>query len=105
METHSFAKAPSPTFVTLSEIISDLYMMALNRQDNKSNSNLLNGRTYARKHGINEEDSIADSTLWKKLEFHNEFIAGCIKSLSQSTWKKNHQISLEYQIPNWSQEE
>jgi hypothetical protein len=44
METHSFAEAPSPTFVTLSEIISDLYMMALNCQHNKSNSNLLNGR-------------------------------------------------------------
>jgi len=40
---HSFATQPNTIFSTLSEIVSDLYQMALNRPDNKSNTNRLTG--------------------------------------------------------------
>ncbi|KNZ51893.1 hypothetical protein VP01_3773g1 [Puccinia sorghi] len=43
LDVHSFSTPPTPTFVTLSQIISDLYQMALNRLDNKTNTNLLGG--------------------------------------------------------------
>ena len=43
LNVHSFSKPPTPTFLTLSDIISDLYQMALNRMDNKTNTNLLGG--------------------------------------------------------------
>ena len=43
LDVHSFSSPPTPTFLTLSQIISDLYQMALNRSDNKRNTNLLGG--------------------------------------------------------------
>jgi hypothetical protein len=61
--------------------------------------------TYARDRDISEEDSIADSALWKKLDGHNDFIANRIRSLSLSAWQQNHKVSTDYAIPNWSQEE
>ncbi|PLW28914.1 hypothetical protein PCASD_19625 [Puccinia coronata f. sp. avenae] len=63
------------------------------------------GGTYARDRDISEEDSIADSALWKKLDGHNDFIANRIRSLSLSAWQQNHKVSTDYAIPNWSQEE
>ncbi|PLW24971.1 hypothetical protein PCASD_26357 [Puccinia coronata f. sp. avenae] len=126
LKTHSFPddplQQPSPTFLKLSEIISDLYKMALHRQPITINSNLLNGKmyaigfcqgsdrrksggTYARDRDISIEESVVDSALWKKLNGHNDFIASRIKSLSQSAWAKNHKVARDYAIPNWSQEE
>ncbi|PLW33228.1 hypothetical protein PCASD_09503 [Puccinia coronata f. sp. avenae] len=95
--------------------------MAEHRYHISANSHLLNGTmraigfrtgrdrnksagTYARDHNIREEDSIADSALWKKLQGHNNFIANRIQSLSKSAWQQNHEVSINHGVPNWDQE-
>ncbi|KAH9464590.1 hypothetical protein Pst134EB_004116 [Puccinia striiformis f. sp. tritici] len=120
LETHPFQEAPTPTFATLAEILCDLYKMALHRPNQKSNTNTLNGSmraigfrqgsdrgksggTYARKQGIKDEDSIADSILWTKLQGHNQFIASRIRSLSKTAWQGNHDLIVEHGIPSWDQ--
>ncbi|WAQ89390.1 hypothetical protein PtA15_11A77 [Puccinia triticina] len=111
LELHSFnLQPPTPTFLRLSEIISDLFKIANLQPNIHSNKHQLgqmcllgfqNACDVEKSGGLSPADLEEKNRLWDKLDGHNDFIANRIKSLSEAAYTQNAELMSGRQ--NWHQ--